>query len=137
MSQLIEGIAQQFDKLPPHSIPAEMSLLASMMLEKNVIAQVIPLVDRNSFYQTDHQIIYDLLIKLYEQNRPIDAVIVLKSCRGASFWKKWAAGVIWPKYWAACPPPRTGCITPRSSAKGHVRQLIAASNDILRSLCPA
>jgi replicative DNA helicase len=35
--------------------------------------QVVQIVDREAFYQADHQIIFDILVKLYEQNRPIDA----------------------------------------------------------------
>src|SRR5438067_590993 len=77
MSQLMDGpIAQQFDKLPPHSINAEMSLLASMMLDKDITGQVVQIVNRDAFYQADHQIMFDVVVKLYEQNRPIDAVIV-------------------------------------------------------------
>ena len=76
MSQLIDSIARQFDKLPPHAIEAEMCLLASMMLDKEMIGQVVQIVDREAFFQADHQIIFDVLVKLYEQNRPIDAVIV-------------------------------------------------------------
>src|SRR3954463_14200431 len=79
MSQLIDpSIARQFDKLPPHSIEAEMCLIASMMLDKEMVGNVVQIVDRDSFYQADHQIIFDILIKLYEQNRPIDAVIVFE-----------------------------------------------------------
>jgi replicative DNA helicase len=43
-----------------------------MMLDKEAIGNVVQLVDRDSFYQADHQIIFDILLKLYEQNRAID-----------------------------------------------------------------
>src|SRR4051812_26916652 len=77
MSQVMDtSMTRQFDKLPPHSIQAEMCLLASMMLDKEMVGQVVQIVDREVFYQADHQIIFDVLLKLYEQNRPIDAVIV-------------------------------------------------------------
>src|ERR1044071_4596688 len=77
MSQLIDpSLAAQFDRLPPHSIEAEMCLIASMMLDKEMIGQVVQIVDREAFYQADHQIIYDILVKLYEQNRPVDALIL-------------------------------------------------------------
>src|SRR5208282_2074541 len=77
MSQLIDpSVARQFDRLPPHSIEAEMCLLASMMLEKDIIGQSVQLIDRESFYQADHQIIFDVLVKMYELNRPIDAIIL-------------------------------------------------------------
>ncbi len=47
MSQLIDSsVARQFDRLPPHSIEAEMCLLGSMMLEKDIVGQAVRLVDR-------------------------------------------------------------------------------------------
>src|SRR6266480_2602098 len=76
MSQLVESISAQFDKLPPYSAESEMCLLAAMMLDKEMIGQVVQIVDREAFFQADNQIIYDVLVKLYEQNRPIDAVIL-------------------------------------------------------------
>ena len=47
-----------------------------MMLDKEMIGTVVQIIDREAFYQADHQIIFDILVKLYEQNRPIDAVIL-------------------------------------------------------------
>ena len=76
MDQLAGPLGGQFDRLPPHSIDAEMCLLASMMLEKEIIGQAVQIVAGESFFQADHQIIFDVLIKLYEQNRPIDAIIL-------------------------------------------------------------
>jgi replicative DNA helicase len=120
MSQLVDSsLAGQFDRLPPHSIEAEMCLLASMMLDKEMIGAVIPLLDRDAFYQADHQIIFDILIKLYEHNRPIDAVIVrerisAKSCR-------------------ACHLRRTALITPASFA----RSSSCASSSLPATMCCA
>jgi replicative DNA helicase len=76
MSQIAESLAGQFDRLPPHSIEAEMCLLASMMLDKDMIGQVVQITNREAFFQADHQVIYDILVKLYESNRPIDAVVL-------------------------------------------------------------
>ncbi|MGA2499549.1 MAG: DnaB-like helicase N-terminal domain-containing protein, partial [Tepidisphaeraceae bacterium] len=74
--QLMDGTASQFERLPPHSLDGERCLLASMMLDKEIIGQVVQILDKDAFFQADHQIIYDVVIKLYEQNRPIDAVII-------------------------------------------------------------
>jgi replicative DNA helicase len=65
------------DRLPPHSIEAEMCLLASMMLDKEIIGEVVTVVGRDSFYQADHQIIWDMLVKLWEKDHnAVDAVIL-------------------------------------------------------------
>src|SRR5438067_1350188 len=76
MTQIAEALAGQFDRLPPHSIESEMCLIASMMLDKDMVGQIVQIIDREAFFQADHQIIFDIIVKLYEQNRPIDPLIV-------------------------------------------------------------
>ena len=63
-------------RLPPHAIEAEACLLASMTLDKDVIGEIVQKVDRTSFYLADHQIIFDALVELWNQNKPIDAVLL-------------------------------------------------------------
>ena len=134
MSQLIDSSStRQFDKLPPHAIDAEMCLLASMMLDKEMIGNVVQIVDRDSFFQADHQIIFDVLVKLYEQNRSIDAVILreelikrqlLEEVGGVQYLAEMLNRV--PS--AAHGAHYAGIVR----EKALLRQLIAASNDILR-----
>ena len=77
MTQLVDpAVARQFERLPPHAIEAEMSVLASMMLDKEMIGEVVQRIDREAFFQADHQVIFDVLLKMYEQNRPVDAVLL-------------------------------------------------------------
>src|SRR5215207_4334461 len=134
MSQLLDGTAaSQFDRLPPHSIEAEMCLIASMMLDKEMVGQVVQIVDRDSFYQADHQIIFDVLVKLYEQNRPIDAVILreelvkrqlLDEVGGSAY----LAAILNSVPSAAHGAHYAGIIREKSL----LRQLISASNEVLR-----
>jgi replicative DNA helicase len=63
-------------RLPPHSIEAEMCLLASMTLDKDCIGEVARLVSRESFYLADHQIVFESLLKLWDNNKAIDAVLL-------------------------------------------------------------
>jgi len=77
MDQLVDAsTAAQFERLPPHSMEAEMCLLASMMLDREVLAQCVQIVEPEAFFHQDHRTIYEILLKLYEQNRPVDAVIL-------------------------------------------------------------
>jgi replicative DNA helicase len=133
MDQLIEPIARQFDRLPPHSIDAEQCLLASMMLDKEMIGMAVQIVDRDSYFQADHQIIFDVLVKLYDQNRPVDAIIVrdelakrqlLEEVGGSAY-----LGEILNKVPSAAHGEHYAKIV---REKALLRQLIAASNDILR-----
>jgi replicative DNA helicase len=133
MSQLIDSVSSQFDRLPPHSIEAEMCLLASMMLDKELIGQIVSLIDRDTFYQADHQIVFDVLLKLYEQGRPIDAVIVYEELSKRNLLdeiggKGYIAQILNTVPSAAHGAHYAGIIR----EKALLRQLIAASNDILR-----
>ena len=122
-----------FDRLPPHSIEAEMCLLASMMLDKEMVGQVVQIVDRDAFYQADHQIIYDVLVKLYEQNRPIDAVILREELIKRGLFeevggREYLAAILGSVPSAAHGAHYAGIVR----EKGTLRQLISASNEILR-----
>src|SRR5688572_21439214 len=134
MSQLIEGsIASQFDKLPPHALDAEMCLLASMMLDKEMIGNVVQIVDREAFFQADHQIIFDVLLKLYEHNRPIDAVIVREELIKRQLLEEIGGVQYLAQILSTVPSAAHGAhYAGIVREKALLRQLIAASNDILR-----
>ncbi len=67
------------DRVPPHDIEAEMSLLGSLMLDREAIGYVIPIIPRQHagrFYQPEHRIIYEALLDLYDKGSAIDMVIL-------------------------------------------------------------
>jgi replicative DNA helicase len=134
MSQLIDpSVARQFDRLPPHSIEAEMCLVASMMLDKEIVGQAVQIVDREAFYQADHQIIFDVLVKLYEQNRPIDAVIVREELVKRQLLEEVGGSAYLAAILNSVPSAAHGAhYAGIVREKALLRQLIAASNDILR-----
>ena len=77
MTQLIDqSLAAQFDRLPPSAIDAEMCVIASMMLDRTCIPLVMQIIGRDAFAQADHQILFDVLVKLNEDGIAIDTVIL-------------------------------------------------------------
>ncbi len=67
------------DRVPPHDLDAEMSLLGSMMLSREAIGAIlliIPAHEVERFYQPAHQELFTVLCELYDQNKPIDLVVV-------------------------------------------------------------
>src|SRR5260221_11654729 len=133
MTQIADTLAGQFDRLPPHSIEAEMCLLASMMLDKEMVGQVVQIVDRDAFYQADHQILYDMLVKLYEQNRPIDAVILREELAKRQLLEEVGGTAYLAQILSSVPSSAHGAhYASIVREKALLRQLIAASNDILR-----
>lgn len=79
-SMLIDSsLARQFDRLPPHSVEAEMCVLGAMMLcgdRHDVLAEIRAAVNSGDFFQADHQILFDVMAGLSHRGKPIDAMIV-------------------------------------------------------------
>lgn len=64
------------DKMMPHSIEAEQSVLGSMFLSKYAIEKAIEDLDKSLFYLDSHAKIFEVLCDLKDQNRPIDITTV-------------------------------------------------------------
>ncbi len=60
------------EKMPPHNLEAEQSLLGSLLIDQNAIIKVADLISQNDFYDPKHQIIYSALLSLYEKRQPLD-----------------------------------------------------------------
>jgi len=66
-------------RVPPHDIEAEMSLLGSMMLSRDAIGEVLPLIHKNEaerFYRPDHRRIFEVLVDMYDRGDPVDLTTV-------------------------------------------------------------
>lgn len=135
MTQLMDSVARQFERLPPHSVEAEMCLLGSMMLDvsKDAVGQVLQIVSEESFFQADHAILFKVLKKLYEANRPIDAMIVREELIKAQMLEEiggieYLAAILSSVPNAANGYHYAGIVR----EKALLRQLISASSEILR-----
>jgi len=60
------------DRLPPQNIEAEQSVLGSLMLGKDTIIRVADLLKPGDFYRQIHNIIFEVMLDLYEKSEPID-----------------------------------------------------------------
>jgi replicative DNA helicase len=134
MSLIDPSLAKQFDRLPPHSIESEQCLLASMMLDKEIVGQTVQIVDRDAFYQADHQILFDIIVKLYEANRPTDTVIVREELIKRQLLEEVGGTAYLAQILSTVPSAAHGVHYANIvREKAMLRQLIAASNDILRN----
>ena len=62
----------------PESLPAEAAVIGSMIVDCRCIGDVIEVLDREAFYHTEHQLMFDAIVALYEKNRGegIDGMLV-------------------------------------------------------------
>ncbi len=59
-------------KIPPQNIEAEQSVLGAILIDKDAITTVSEIIFPEDFYSDLHKIIYDAMLELYEERKPID-----------------------------------------------------------------
>ncbi len=68
-------------KVPPHSIEAEMAVLGSMLIEKEALDRALEVLDESSFYDPTHQKIFQAIRNLSIHNRAVDTVTLAEELR--------------------------------------------------------
>ena len=64
------------ERVPPQDNAAEQSVLGSMLLSKDAIADVAETVRGVDFYRPAHEVVFDAIIDLYGRGEPADPVTV-------------------------------------------------------------
>ncbi len=63
-------------KVPPQNLEAEISLLGSLMIDKNAIVKVVDFLLPRDFYKQGHREIYEAMIGLFDKREPIDLLSI-------------------------------------------------------------
>ena len=61
----------------PHSIEAEKAVLGCMLLNKEAISKAVQLLVKDSFYNTAHQIIFESIMELSNNQQTIDSITII------------------------------------------------------------
>lgn len=67
---------ERIGRLPPQNIEAEQAVLGALLIDSNAIARVAETLRPDSFYKQAHRFIYSSIVKLFNNNEPIDIVTV-------------------------------------------------------------
>lgn len=59
-------------KIPPQNMDAEKSLLGAILIDEEVLPDVVETVKAVDFYDKRHELIFDGMMLLYEQHKPVD-----------------------------------------------------------------
>ena len=62
--------------MPPQSIDAEMTVLGSLMLDREAMYRVADMLSVRDYYKPAHQLIYEAMLDLFKQQEPIDVLSV-------------------------------------------------------------
>jgi len=69
------------ERIPPHNLEAEQSVLGSMMLSAEAIAAVVEVVKAEDFYRPAHERIYQAILSVYGRGEPVDAITVVEGLK--------------------------------------------------------
>ncbi len=79
------SVATGKERVPPQDLDAEMALLGSMMMSREAIGEVIPIIGRSDsawFYVPAHQRLFEVLLDLYDDpSKAIDLIVVTDELR--------------------------------------------------------
>jgi replicative DNA helicase len=59
-------------KVPPHNIEAEQSILSAILIENNTLPEVLEILSDQDFYREAHRKIFKAMVELFEKNEPAD-----------------------------------------------------------------
>jgi len=76
------------DRIPPNNLDAEMALLGSILVDKEMMATISEIVQPSDFYQPLHETIYQALFALYERGEPLDKVALAEELRNRGMLDK-------------------------------------------------
>jgi replicative DNA helicase len=69
------------NKIPPHSIEAEQSVLGSMLLDRDAIITVFESVKPGDFYKEAHKEIFEAIFTLFNKEEPIDLITLTEELK--------------------------------------------------------
>ena len=59
-------------RVPPQDIVAEKSLIGAIMISNDSLPEILNIIRPRDFYENRHQIIFQSIVDLYDQHKPID-----------------------------------------------------------------
>ena len=61
-------------RIPPHSIEAEQAVLGAMLMNKDAVMVASEIITGEDFYQTAYGIIFDSVVDLFKEGKPVDLI---------------------------------------------------------------
>lgn len=126
-------MAELLQRIPPHNLEAEQSVLGSMLIDAEAVSVAAGSLKAEDFYSEAHKEIFEAMLNLYDRGEPVDLVTVVEELRqrgtlegvgGAAYISDLSVAV-----------PSTANLKyyiQIVEEKSILRQLIAASNEIIR-----
>ncbi len=120
------------ERVPPHNLEAEESVLGAMMLSAEAIADVVEQVRTEDFYRSANGKIFEMLRALYARGHPVDAITAVEELRRAGILEEVGGHLYIHELVEQVPTPASAGHYARIVAQlALLRRLIEAAADIM------
>lgn len=120
------------DRVPPHNLEAEESVLGAMMLSTEAIADVVEVVKPADFYRSANSKIFDALRSIYARGDPVDAITAVEELRRRGILEEVGGHLYIHELVEQVPTPAAAGNYARIVAQAALlRRLIQAAADIM------
>ncbi len=68
-------------RIPPQAVDFEEAILGAMLIDNSAINDVIDILKTESFYRTEHQLIYEAAKELFGASQPVDILTIANELR--------------------------------------------------------
>ena len=119
-------------RIPPHSVEAEQSVLGSILLDKDAMISVSETLIPEDFYKEAHRVIYECMLKLYNNQSEIDLITLADELRDKGYLDV-IGGIAYITSLSTIVPTTSNIkyYINIVKEKSISRQLISAANDII------
>jgi len=73
--------AGTIDRIPPHNLEAEMAVIGSILIDREMMSAVTEIISSGDFYAYVHETIFTALGQLYERGEPLDKITLAEELR--------------------------------------------------------
>jgi replicative DNA helicase len=121
------------DRLPPQSREAERGVIGSVLRDNAVLSDVLQIIRPDNFYFDAHQKVFQAIIDLWNEGKPIDTVILFEALKQRKQLEDVGGVAYLADLWDAAPTAANAEYYARIvREKAIVRNLIHASTELLR-----
>lgn len=75
-------------RVPPHNEEAEQSVLGAILIDKDAITVVSEILSSSDFYNPTHGMLFDAMLTLYEERKPIDLLTLATNLKKKKLHEK-------------------------------------------------
>lgn len=117
---------------PPHNLESEQCVIGSIIVEEETLVPVAEILDREDFYIDAHKVIYDSMIELGNERKPIDMITLTNRLKEKGYLDQ-VGGVTYLTSITNMIPTTSNVKVYAEIVKKNstLRKLIKASNDII------